>query len=1306
MIEQKRPNIKLNSIVNKTKLIMKLFPKEEKLTLKDYFNEKLEKLFNSAPSNLGYKSDIESLLSDLGINKQHLLDMVISCLSKSVRNKKEVKIIASYLFFMQDFLKLIKAKGVSEKETILLKDLITLSEAMIYEKQQKNTIMMRYGDKGSTAYIILKGQVDILIESSYIKNLGEKSYLYYLANLIKYHEFGLVNLTVNDNFKKYPIEIIDDITTKSHNDNIRKKEIKINFKKDSKKNEKSDINIMKDKNKNNINININKEINQNNIFNSISNNNINNIINNNPNNKININQNIVNINNQNFININQNTIINQNDSNKNFKINNSSSIRSLTLKKSIKIQKLELLKMNNNNENQNPLSSRRKIDTKRDNQQKGFFKLNFINEELKDIKKVKKYRAKELLEMFGLKILDKKSNKRLNHCSIDEYIQRLNIFEYLERKEKEIELKKKLEEDKKKNIEYKKINKNIDDKKTNKIINDKKNNKNISDKKSNKNDNKNENINNNKDKKESINSKDINKNEINKNKEKNNNENNNNYNYESEEDDKINKSSSSLSSIMHGMNTDIIFDLKLYSYKKVVTLGIGSLFGEMALNDANSLRKATIITSSDCHFSVLNKKTFNNCIRMGAQKHLRELLQFFIELPIFSGIPEGVFYHKYYTNLSKISIIKGKKVINQGDKPENIILLQTGLYGLYTRMSLYEITRLIFRYAKFFNNNNELSKDKKDKNININNININNNEIKNKYKLLIQNVINIMNEENLLINDNMIFKKFYNTQQYIRVADISCPEVIINDEYLDENGLFAFSIESKAPENIIYTLSNTFYFDLINKNISVKKNQDKLMSEKMNLMIERLLIIRNSLINSFFDYKSRNEVGVSVIKELEEMIFKQLKKKRSLIKKDEKIINVNENIKTENKDKKYLSNENIYYKYFNQHLFKNKNKEKYYLDTNSLLYNNYSYLKNKKRNNTLKLYQEFEKNMKNTSKKNINRKINSFKIKNKYIKFSNKFLNLHKKELSLSPEKKLNITYKEFNSINKLPYKDNEDDILFSLFDENNNIDECDSNDINKMTYTNFTLSRNKKNQFTQMKKDTILNLYKSEEQKNNSIRPLSREVLMNDLIWEKMKSVIKFPITQNVNKNNFNKTFSNFHKNKKMNNNNLRSYLENNLKTIDNRNKNKIEKKSKTVDNKSKKNDLLSHEFSFNSNKFENINNILTVSSFSNYKNSLLSMNKVNNTEVIIKEGFHPPILNLKKLYKSIDSSSNNIRLKKYYSPHEINFMRMSRKMRYIMDGNKYNKIKGDNFKINRAHYYKKNLVSRMNYFYGNAPN
>lgn len=161
------------------------------------------------------------------------------------------------------------------------------------------------------------------------------------------------------------------------------------------------------------------------------------------------------------------------------------------------------------------------------------------------------------------------------------------------------------------------------------------------------------------------------------------------------------------------MQHNMVMGLKIYTYIKVATIGTGCLFGEMALTDPNSLRKATIITSSDCHFSVLNKKTFNNCIKIGAQRHLRELLQFFIKLPIFSGIPEGVFYNKYYTNLTKITVLKGKNIVNQGEKPEFITLLLSGQYGVTTFMSLYDLTRLIFRYAKYFNNNNDLSNFKK-----------------------------------------------------------------------------------------------------------------------------------------------------------------------------------------------------------------------------------------------------------------------------------------------------------------------------------------------------------------------------------------------------------------------------------------------------------------------------------------------------------------------------------------------------------------------------------------------------------------
>ena len=89
------------------------------------------------------------------------------------------------------------------------------------------------------------------------------------------------------------------------------------------------------------------------------------------------------------------------------------------------------------------LLSSRKNDTKRE--QKGVFKLNFMNEELKDIQKVKKFRAKELLEMFGLKLLDKRLNKKLNHCTTEEFIERLNIFQHMEKKQEGLEQKKREE---------------------------------------------------------------------------------------------------------------------------------------------------------------------------------------------------------------------------------------------------------------------------------------------------------------------------------------------------------------------------------------------------------------------------------------------------------------------------------------------------------------------------------------------------------------------------------------------------------------------------------------------------------------------------------------------------------------------------------------------------------------------------------------------------------------------------------------------------------------------------------------------
>ena len=116
-------------------------------------------------------------MDELALSKEQLFRMVINSLSRSSRTNPEIRIIASYLFLMQDLLKLLKAKGPEKRENLLLKELLTLAENVDYEKSQKDTVLMRYGEKGNNAFIILDGKVDVLIESYFYKSIGDKTYL-------------------------------------------------------------------------------------------------------------------------------------------------------------------------------------------------------------------------------------------------------------------------------------------------------------------------------------------------------------------------------------------------------------------------------------------------------------------------------------------------------------------------------------------------------------------------------------------------------------------------------------------------------------------------------------------------------------------------------------------------------------------------------------------------------------------------------------------------------------------------------------------------------------------------------------------------------------------------------------------------------------------------------------------------------------------------------------------------------------------------------------------------------------------------
>ena len=207
---------------NYTKFIRRLsvIQGENKIIKNEKIISKVTDILTKPSSQLGYEVDIKTALEEVGMSLEEFFQICLLSLEKVARTKEETRLIYAYLFFMKDFTSMIK----KQDEVHFYEYLQIIATHLNYEKLERNRVLMRYGDKGKKAYIILNGNIDILIKSPKKVKVYERDYLIYLATLIRYKEFGLVNLVVNDNFATYPIEIIDDIqkvTNQNKNEEVK-----------------------------------------------------------------------------------------------------------------------------------------------------------------------------------------------------------------------------------------------------------------------------------------------------------------------------------------------------------------------------------------------------------------------------------------------------------------------------------------------------------------------------------------------------------------------------------------------------------------------------------------------------------------------------------------------------------------------------------------------------------------------------------------------------------------------------------------------------------------------------------------------------------------------------------------------------------------------------------------------------------------------------------------------------------------------------------------------------------------------------
>jgi CRP-like cAMP-binding protein len=777
---------------------------------------------------MGYKQDIDSLLNDLHLNKNDLFKFVLEFLSKSNKKENEIRIIASYLFSMQGLINLLlKTIDLTlDKLSIeqqLLNDLLALASILTYEKFPKNSILIRFGEKGSKAYLSLSGDVAVLIKKQFKLYLTEEEYLHYLANLIKYNEYELVNIIINENFKTLPIEIIDDI---NEQDFDKRKSISTSVKDLNKFN-----NLEKAENTFNI-------LRPHKVFSS-------------------------------------------------FNLN--------------KMDKITYIKPSQKNNTR--------------------LKLNQENEKLKQLAAPTLYYASKLFKNYRLQLLPK---KLLNKCSVEEYINRLNV---------------------------------IDD-----------------------------------------------------------------FDFNEEEYNNLNA---------NGKGKTY---LSIYSYIKVVNLPKGSLFGDMALNNKNSLRTATIISLEDCYCGVLNKKSYTNSLKNSAEKNLRDILEFIVDLPLFKGLQPAFFLRKYFTNLSRNNNFKNVKIMTQGEKPEYIALLKTGQYSIYTYNSLFNISNLMIYYMKL------KQKIKKD------------DEMANK-------IIQSLKITNKLLIENEKFRKFYFSKNNYTIGVISSPDIIGYNEFIGQDGKYAFNIETAKLKNDYFLLKIDFYEDIMQKNELVRNNQDKLYNSKLDLMLERLYNMRKIEISTFLEYKTYIELGNSVAKEIDDSIEKQIKFKRTI-----KFNSTDYKISLSQKEK--ISNNNTI------------NTNKSIGDTN--------YLDSSNKKSTILTNKQSRKritviNLKDIAKSdNLMINSNTFNLK--------KLLNRNKK----------GDAYPIIKANNYLDFFDSDNKIL--------------SSNLSNKNY-NKTLSYFNKNSKNKMKVKKKIENYSQNKNKKKMKKINFDGVCLNNMILEDIQEKIKFPI-------------------------------------------------------------------------------------------------------------------------------------------------------------------------------------------------
>ena len=132
-------------------------------------------------------------------------------------------------------------------------------------------------------------------------------------------------------------------------------------------------------------------------------------------------------------------------------------------------------------------------------------------------------------------------------------------------------------------------------------------------------------------------------------------------------------------------------NIKYLKYFEINFITQFQIFGELALNNVNKKRTATVITKVHSYFGVLDKKIYDSHLKVAQIKSRIKNILYFTEGPIFKGLSHAVFLNEFFYSLHKNYINKGKMIFNRGDLRKKIYFIEKGEFELGCKMTLKQI---------------------------------------------------------------------------------------------------------------------------------------------------------------------------------------------------------------------------------------------------------------------------------------------------------------------------------------------------------------------------------------------------------------------------------------------------------------------------------------------------------------------------------------------------------------------------------------------------------------------------------------